>query len=76
MQHMKGTISQNLQAILRDDEGRKQLRRLLVTGSDGQVKVGNTKYNVSTKSDSSIRTLKSGRSRARRGIGSFKRTAG
>jgi hypothetical protein len=72
---MKGTISQSLQEILSDDEGRKQLRRLLATRTDGKVRVGNTTYNVSKRSDSSIRTMKSDRSRTGRSIGSLKRTA-
>jgi hypothetical protein len=55
---MKGTISDDLRAILNDNEGRKQLRRLLLHRKEGQVKVGGVTYNVATKSDS-IKSLKS-----------------
>ena len=73
---MKGTISESLQAILNDNDGRKQLRRLLVSRKDGQVKVGDTVYNVSTKSDPSSRNLKPGRTRAGRTVSSLRRSAG
>ena len=55
---MKGTISDDLRAILNDDDGRKQLRRLLLHRKEGQVKVGGITYNVATKSDS-IKSVKS-----------------
>lgn len=50
---MKGTISLNLEAILRDDQGRRLLRQSLLSGKDGEIRVGRTKYRVSTKSKSS-----------------------
>lgn len=61
---MKGTISKNLRAILRDSDGRKQLQRVLITKSDGEVRVGRTKYKVS-RGDSSVRTLRSDSSLAK-----------
>ena len=70
---MKGTISKNLEAILRDDQGRRLLRRSLVAGKDSEITVGRTKYLVSTKSKSSVRSQASGRSA--RSV-SLKRTAG
>lgn len=73
---MKGTISRNMRAILSDDEGRKQLRRLLVTTNEGQVQVGTTKYKVSTRSASSVRDIKSDKLRVRRTLDSLKRSAG
>jgi hypothetical protein len=45
----KGKISPNLERILRDEEGRTSLRRLLINGRDGEITIGNTKYYVSTK---------------------------
>lgn len=47
---MKGKISEDLEVILRDDEGRKQLRRSLISGKDSSINVGNRNYRVSTKS--------------------------
>ena len=46
---MKGKISRNLENILRDEEGRRSLRRSLIRGKDGDITVGNVKYHVSTK---------------------------
>jgi len=53
---MKGKISKNLEAILRDDDGRRLLRRSLITGKDSEIIIGQTRYRVSTKSPN----LKSG----------------
>lgn len=47
---MKGKISKNLEAILRDDDGRRLLRRSLITGKDSEITIGRTRYRVSTKS--------------------------
>ncbi len=47
--HMKGKISADLEVILRDDEGRKQLRRSLITGRDCKISVGERNYRISTK---------------------------
>ena len=56
---MKGTISENLEAILRDDRGRQLLRRSLIAGKDSQITIGNMKYRVSTKGKSSLEPTKS-----------------
>ncbi len=72
---MKGTISENLEAILLDDQGRRLLRRSLIAGKDSEITVGQTKYRVSTKSKSAVRSQASGRSTTRRSA-SAKRTVG
>jgi hypothetical protein len=72
---MKGTISENLEAILRDDQGRRRLRRSLIAGKDSEITVGRTKYRVSTKSKATLRSRASGKLTMRRSVSS-KRTAG
>lgn len=47
---MKGKISADLEVILRDDEGRKQLLRSLISGRESKISVGEKNYRVSTKS--------------------------
>ena len=59
---MKGRISDKLEAILKDDEGRRQLQRSLMSGKDGHIRVGRTKYKVSTKSELDHKSSTSGRS--------------
>ena len=46
---MKGKISEDLEKILRDDNGRDQLRRSLISGKDCSITIGNKHYRVSTK---------------------------
>lgn len=46
---MKGKISENLENILRDEQGRRLLRRSLMGGKDSEITVGSVKYKVSTK---------------------------
>ena len=53
---MKGTISKNLETILRDDDGRRLLRRSLITGKDSEITVGGTRYRVSTKSGNNFKS--------------------
>ena len=48
---MKGRISENLEKILRDSEGRKQLRQSLVSGRDGTVRTDSATYRVSSKGE-------------------------
>jgi len=45
----KGKISPTLEKILRNEQGRTSLRRLLIHGTDGEIVIGDTKYYVSTK---------------------------
>lgn len=47
---MKGKISPNLEKILRDERGRKLLRRALFREKDGEITVGSVTYHVTTKS--------------------------
>lgn len=46
---MKGKISKNLESILQDENGRKQLRRSLVKRRDSTIRSGVDNYRVSSK---------------------------
>ncbi len=71
---MKGRISRELEAILRDDEGRKRLRWSLVTGKEMLITVGDANYIVSTKSPISNKINRSGKLLSQRLTGFAKRT--
>jgi hypothetical protein len=71
---MKGKISQNLENILRDEQGRRLLRRSLMTGKDGEITVGSVKYKVSTKNIG--RSSSAGKFISSKTAGSSKRAAG
>lgn len=43
---MKGRISKNLAAVLRDPHARTQLRDLLVTRTDGRISTGGKTYSL------------------------------
>jgi len=70
---MKGKISENLENILKDEQGRRLLRRSLMTGKDGEITVGTVKYKVSTKN---IRSSSSGKFVNSKRLGSSSRAAG
>jgi IS1 family transposase len=72
---MKGTISDSLQAILRDDEGRKQLRSLLKK-TEGKVVIGDTHYRVSTKNSGHVHVRDTEKSTVRDESSSLKRRHG
>lgn len=72
---MKGRISPELKAILRDDEGRKRLRWSLITGKDLLITVGDVNYLVSTKSPLNHKINRSGKILSQRLTGFTKRTS-
>ena len=43
---MKGTISKRLEAVLRDPNGRDQLRNHLLKGRDGRIVAGDKTYTL------------------------------
>lgn len=72
---MKGKISGDLEAILRDDEGRKQLRRSLISGKDCRITVGGKNYRVSTR-NTVYRSACAGRFVTKKEVGSLKTKRG
>lgn len=45
---MKGKVSKELRSILKDAEGRKQLKDLLIYNKSGTITVGDKSYKIAT----------------------------